>query len=528
MSSLRNVANGLGIPLPDLSRVRLWRELAAMACLGMSLSWTVPWFRSLSQATYALSSLRVFSVLGLMGVAAYSFVKGMVQLQLHVKIRQRVMIGLLIVSMLIGLRTLLDTKQGLSMGELILQPLKTLGNFTALIPNEFLVIVAVLLVWRRGAALAFASISPQSVQDDFKWGVGAFFFFTLINTLVTGETVPVLMLQSFFLFGLLAMGMARIATLGELRGGTNSPFERRRILTLVLTTLAVVEVSYGIAQLMSGEGAAIPAFLLGLAFFSALLLSIPLLLLILFAVFWVIQNYQEQIAPAIEKMTEAVNNFLQFLDQLRNGLEQLGAFLADKLAFLAPIFRWFFKLTPLIRAVVLVGVVVLLIGLVLLTLYIRERRRRELNGEELEAVLSAEDFLKMLRDALRRRGQDAAKFLAALAALLPNERRRAAARIRQIYMDLLDLCVELHHPRPEAMTPLEFLPALERLFPTSHQDLQAITNAYVKVRYGELPETRGEVEVVESAWKRVKEEGEKRRKGEEGKRKGEITNSLLR
>ena len=361
----RDVTHWFGFPLPNLSRVRLWRELAAMACLGMSLSWSVPWFRSLSQATYALSSLRVFSVLGLMGVAAYLSVKGMVHLQLQIKIRQRVMVGLLIVSMLIGLRTLVDTKEILSFGELILQPLKTLGNFTALIPNEFLVIVVVLLVWRRGSSLAFASISPHTVQDDFKWGIVAFFFFTLINTLVTGETVPALMLQSFFLFGLLAMGMARIATLGELRGGTNSTFERRRILSLVVSTLVVVEISYGIAQVMSGEDAAIPALLLGLAFFSALLLSITVLLLLLYGVFWLLQNYQEQIAPMVENIGQAFNSFFQLLDQMWKGVEQLGIFLAEKLAFLAPIVRWFFNLAPLLRTVVLVGIFVFLIFLVL-------------------------------------------------------------------------------------------------------------------------------------------------------------------
>jgi hypothetical protein len=448
----------------------------------------------------------VFGVLALMGLAAYWAVKGMMAMQLQVKIRQRVMVGWLLFSMWIGLWTLLDVKEVLPFGTLIMTPLKTLSNFPALIPNEFLIAVFVLLAGRRGAALAHAAISPETVRGDFQVGLTAFFFFTVLNTLVTGETVPALMLQSFFLFALLAMGMARVATLGELRGGTNSPFERRRILSLVVTTFVIVEFAYWLAQVMSGEDAAIPAFLLGLAFFSALLLSIPILLLLLYGIFGLLQNYQQQIAPVVGEVGEMVRQFLEFLDQLWQGLEAFGNVLADKLIFLKPFFQWFFAIGPLLRGVVLVGVLVLIMGLVLLNLYIRERRRRELLGEELESVFSAQDFLKMLRSALRQRGQDAAKFLANL---LPNEQHRAAARIRRIYAELMDLCTQLNHPRPEALTPLEFLPALDKLFPSSHEDLHTITAAYLKVRYGELPETRKEVRAVEEAWGRVKGDGKR-------------------
>ena len=507
--------SGFQWPFP-LSRVRLWRELAALACLGMTLTWSVPWFRSLSQATYAISSVRVFIILGLMGLAAYLSVKGMVQFQLHPKIRLRVMLGLLMISILVGLRTMLGIKPLTHFGELIVRPFETVNNFSALIPNEFLVIVVVLLSWRRGASLAHAAISPQTVQGDFKGGLIAFILFTLFNTLATGETVPILMIQGFFLFGLLAMGMARIATLGELRGGTNSPFERRRIFSLVLTALVMVEIAYGIAYVMSGDEAAIPAFLLALAFLAVLLFSIPILLLLVYAVFWLILNYQEQIAQFFERAGGVIEEFFQFLNRVRTGVEQVAAMLAEKFAFLKPILHWLINLAPWVRAVLLLSIVLFLIGLVLVTLYIRERRRRGVYGEELEAVFSAQDLLKLLRDAIRQRGQEAGKFLAGL--MLPNERQRAAARVRQIYAELMDLCSELHHPRPEALTPLEFLPRLDKVFPASRQELETITSAYIKVRYGELPEPRGEVQAIEVAWKHVKEEGEKRRKGDKEKR----------
>jgi hypothetical protein len=61
--------------------------------------------------------------------------------------------------------------------------------------------------------------------------------------------------------------------------------------------------------------------------------------------------------------------------------------------------------------------------------------------------------------------------------------------------------------RAEAETPLEFLPALRRLFPGSEMQLDTITQAYLRVRYGELPETQAEVDEVESAWGYVNTKG---------------------
>jgi hypothetical protein len=53
---------------------------------------------------------------------------------------------------------------------------------------------------------------------------------------------------------------------------------------------------------------------------------------------------------------------------------------------------------------------------------------------------------------------------------------------------------------------LEFLPEAEGIFPASSEDLALITTAYNRVRYGEYPEDREEVDAVESAWRRVNEQ----------------------
>ena len=83
----------------------------------------------------------------------------------------------------------------------------------------------------------------------------------------------------------------------------------------------------------------------------------------------------------------------------------------------------------------------------------------------------------------------------------------AAARIRRIYIQLMELCGDLGKSRPAALTPLEFLPVLMDLFPGFENDLQIITQAYLRVRYGELPETRMEVNQVEAAWAQINAHG---------------------
>jgi hypothetical protein len=109
-----------------------------------------------------------------------------------------------------------------------------------------------------------------------------------------------------------------------------------------------------------------------------------------------------------------------------------------------------------------------------------------------------------MRRALRRSWNRLSERLSDLLSVNSARRFFAAARIRRIYAGLMDLSAKLDHPRPAARTPLEFLPILVDLFPGRVQDLNVITQAYLAVRYGGIPESLEEVEKVEDAWRRVR------------------------
>ena len=124
-----------------------------------------------------------------------------------------------------------------------------------------------------------------------------------------------------------------------------------------------------------------------------------------------------------------------------------------------------------------------------------------------QSILEKGDLWDILRKSLQDRLRQIGDGLASLAGLRHGQRSLAAARIRRIYAQLMEMSERLGDPRPVAQTPLEFLPTLEHTFPGREIDLEDITRAYLKVRYGELPETRQEVDQVEESWERVRVQG---------------------
>ena len=80
---------------------------------------------------------------------------------------------------------------------------------------------------------------------------------------------------------------------------------------------------------------------------------------------------------------------------------------------------------------------------------------------------------------------------------------RAAASIRRIYRLMCRAAAAAGYPRLEAETPYEFLPTLGQVWPENAAEARLITDAFIRVRYGELPETAEELEAIRAAWRRL-------------------------
>jgi hypothetical protein len=148
-----------------------------------------------------------------------------------------------------------------------------------------------------------------------------------------------------------------------------------------------------------------------------------------------------------------------------------------------------------------------LIFILIVLRVLRVRQRQRLNYRQNEITFETMSLLDALLTAFRERSARLGERLRSARAQRADH-LQAANRIRRVYGSLLDLCEELGLERPVATTPLEFRPKVEELFPDHVRDVRAITGAYVRVRYGELPEREGQVAAIERAWERIHLKGD--------------------
>lgn len=130
--------------------------------------------------------------------------------------------------------------------------------------------------------------------------------------------------------------------------------------------------------------------------------------------------------------------------------------------------------------------------------------------DDLESILERGDLIQLLRQAFQDRLQRIADSFQGRSRMLQGQKWLAAAKIRRIYARLMELTSKLGKSRPPAHTPLEYLSVLEELFPNGKDEVNTITRAYLRIRYGELPETVEEVREVESAWEHIRAMGKDR------------------
>lgn len=482
--------------------VRPTRELAAVSLFLVSLSWGIPWFRALSAATADVPAGAAFTIFGAIGAAAYLLVRVMAGFQIAPRTRRYALLGLIAMSMAFGLRTILYAKETISPAELILRPLWALGNFSSLIPNEVIVLVAVLLVLRRGAALALDHLGPSRAQSEFKTGIVMFLLFAAINTTATGEQIPDGNLLLFIYTGLTAMGAARLDSIGELRGGVRSGFDRRRFISMLAGVSLSAAAAYRIGQAFGQDGGALAGYAIGAAVAAVFLVSLPLLLGVLYLLYFVAALFENELSQAFERLVDAVNDLLAFLETFKEMILAAGAYLAERLAFLAPVFRALISLTPTVRIFVLSAAIVVPVILVLATLLIRTSRRSGRDQTEVASSLDLGGILGRLRSRARELFRDRRT---AFALFGPARRQRImAARIRRLYAKLIALAEEMGRPMRAAQTPDEFSLDMQKLIPDEAAAIALMTRAYERIRYGELPEDGTEIERVGRAWASIR------------------------
>lgn len=465
----------------------------------MELSWLTLWYVLLFQSRAEISYWMAFAVLGFMLFSSYLLTLWMDSAQLKPLTRRIILVMLVLIYLLIGLRILLYARQSVGLIDLLNMPVRTFRDMYNLLPSEFILMLLVLWIVWRGVSRVGKLVSSEEVIGEFKVGLLMFLgygLFSHLARLTSGMEIYV-----FLFAGLFAMSSARISVISYLRGGQRIPFDKRWVAGMTLIILAMVGITAVLMNLAGGEGSNLLARLVTWIIYGLALLFSPLMFLFMQLLFWLGELIH--ISALIQGLIDLVNRLQMMIDALTTNIQRMFQGFE-----LPPVLVRFFDALALSKPLVLWGVVILFVVIIMLIARKQVFGDRPESEAEYEQLDDHDSILDQLRKSLRRNLEKIADSLEDALRLRSARRMLAAARIRRIYAHLMNLCEKLDQPRPASRTPLEFLPNLEGLFQGFKGELGLITAAYLKVRYGELPESSEEVELVERAWRLVSQAGD--------------------
>ena len=470
--------NGLFQTIPDI-RYSLWSEAALMAIMIMELTWITAWYNLIARPAAGLFEITLVLASGL--IISYWLARYMHLRNWRMSLRRTIFFCWLLIYLFISLKLLLYSLVTLTPLDLVTQPLRSIFS-SQWGDRDFWHFLVLSLLVLRGINLSNSPVDQHRVSASLQLGLFMLLLFGIANS--QSHPLATVAILFFFLFiSLLGLSVARIADLGDLRGGKLPRFGSGWSLGIILASLSVVGVAVILGWIMSGIFilhmiSELASSLITILIFLLALIMIPFLILIQFVL-----NY--------------LKNFIfLFFDQ--KIFEDLANFLAKQANQQQQVVQNSIQINDTFRTVSIIGVFIIIFLVILFALQARFRQRKLVGGEtrqnidERKPKFQLPNFLQTRLDRLSRR-----KHLI------------AAAQIRRIYAQLMELCENLGHPRPSAATPLEFLQTQELIFPNEGARLTLITQAYLKIRYGELPENPLEVQVVIDAWTHIKTVGKK-------------------
>lgn len=478
-------------------RFHPWRELSALALIGLEISWLIPWSEALRRGDTQLSSGREYLAFALNMAAAYWLARMMSSIKLRTNIRRGIFFIAFLAATAVFVKNLLG-QQDIPVLTSFLKGRQLDGEI--LLPAEFFLALISGYVWLRGVSLAHMWIDSGLAIRRFSIGAGMFILLGFMTAFVPTRQ-SIVGMRIFALSGLIALGATRAASLGRLRGGRPTSFNAAWVAWVLISTTVVVALSVILGGVAADKfaGWVAETFIMMIQIFiivAALLVS-PIIFLLL--VSWPWLQSQAEASPMLQEIGREFNRLVNLLIQM---LVDLNHFMQGIFTSM-PDLQW-------IKAWIIGGAVA---GFLAFMLYWFGWRWRLLWSREHEF----QEQTNPLR--LRHVGGRLSRAIGEGLRRFGDRLRRAhfkpgilgALRIRVLYARLMRLCDDLGTPRGETVTPLEYLPVLGSLFPQAYAEVQLITEAYNRVRYGEIPETRAEVEVVETAWRRLRAEAKRLR-----------------
>lgn len=467
-----------------------WLQLVVnLSLLAMEAFWLSAWVPLLDPLIELRS--RQHSVLGVFAVLLIAFVGGWLVRSLRLPTLARY--ALVLILMLLSTMGIIwyELYAGYPLFSLrwVGRMLMSLGSVRQRLPAEVTLILMSLYAWYQGPALIDAGPVTDLAGSRFRRGFMALVLYTFLALLgnlgVPGEV------YGFFFVGMVALASARLLE-SDVRLD-DWDLARRWLGFLFAAALLTLIVGLAIVSLISAGD-----FVVARQALSVLYEVGSYILL-----YW-ISLLSYVLGPVLEWLMEAIPALLR--DAPVPEMPGPALYLAPGGG--APSERTPVQLAwDVLQQVVAWGVLVGVLIWIVRGVGRRLRRRAAGGGVERESLQAPALDRRELREAWRQ-------VVARVRHLGPGP-RYSARTIRQIYASLLAYAGELGHPRDDAETPSEYLPTLEQIFPKTEAEVGLITAAYVRVHYGQVPETAQDLGRVRASWNRVLDFGpvDNRRQG---------------
>jgi len=354
-----------------------------------------------------------------------------------------------------------------------------------LVPGATLVLLSVIWLCWRGLRLADRPVSVMDAALGFHLGIIVLALFAVVSA---AQAVTIFV-PAFFFSELLTMGLTRVEAASHASGGRRLPFSGWWLVVLVSSTgtliilaglITAVILGVGTNKLFSWLGPVLAILTLPFAVILA-----PLMALIE----WLLRSLEPSLGPALSELFRLAQQFQSLLSRLTRQPSPVIATIVRALVYV-------------VIAAIGFGVLYVL-ALVVLKVGRRPKSPESNKDEERESLWSSQAWARKLRERLRQR-LARLRNLAEIVGRFGAGGLVTALTIRRIYAQTIRLAASRGYPRPVAHTPYEHLAALHQAFPNCDTDLDQITEAYVGIHYGELPEEPDALETIRAAFERIK------------------------
>jgi hypothetical protein len=348
------------------------------------------------------------------------------------------------------------------------------------------VMLLTIIVWGRGTALMNRRFRVNKIGLFLRIGglILAPFIIWLGYIRLQWGIAPFLLL--FFAAGLTAVSLTRAEEIEQLRSGQSAYLSPRWVSSILTTILLIIFTAGILAAIISGESA-----------YQLVGWMAPIWTAISFASTVVIIAFTYVALPLLALLGQLVAGFSYIFNLIFrrfdfSGQQAQGEFFEGQIVTMA-------DLAELARNMPMLGKIIvfaIILGIVLLVTIVLIHLRR--------AKMALWDSQRIGRDPHAQRGN-----LDIVEKILQKmgfwRDWYAAASIRRVYQHMSHAATVSGQPRTESETPYEYLVSLHRVWPQHHAECALITDAFVKVRYGELPETADDLNAILTAWQRLQE-----------------------